>query len=414
MFSWNIPMLEVSIEQAHRYILDVQGLRTNKPCKSVLDVARRIHNIQIDTISVVSRSHNITTFNRFEKYKDGRIWDELKTGNLFEFWSHSICLMPIETYPYYKWIADSCARRTRGWPVEWGVNNSQIVEDVYKHVKENGPTASRDMGSNQSKREGWWDWKVEKHALEYLFTTGRLMVAFRERFQKYYDLTERVLPPSVSSEPLSDEEAAEFAAMVCIKSLGLASWQDVKFYTGTTVYRNLWGSTKKLQIYLESLVDAGLLDQVSILGMQETYYVPFSRVSKLQTFRPISEPSPMKFLCPFDNLIRERHLPSKLWSFDYKIEAYTRPHERKYGYFVLPILHGAMFVGRMDAKVHREKSKFEVKALFLESEDWSDDDTLSAFKIGLDTFMKFHDCEEATIGAVTPKKMTSRVRELYD
>ncbi|TFG26610.1 winged helix-turn-helix domain-containing protein [Candidatus Thorarchaeota archaeon] len=414
MVIWIIPMFEISIEEARDYILDAQGLRTTNPCKSVIDVARRIHNIQIDTISVLSRSHNITTFNRYDKYEDGQIWNELKKGNLFEFWSHSICLMPIETYPYYKWIANSYAKRTKGWPVEWGVKNPQIVEEVYNHVKKNGPTASRDIGSSGSKREGWWDWKVEKHALEYLFTTGRLMIAFREKFQKYYDLTERVLPSSIPNESLSDQEAAEFAAVICVKSLGLASWQDVKLYTGTMVYRDLWGSTKKLQLYLESLVDAGKLGKVSIPGVQETYYILKSRVNKLQNFRLISEPGPMKFICPFDNVIRERHLPSKLWSFDYKIEAYTPPPERRYGYFVLPILYGNKFVGRLDAKVHREKSIFEVKALFLESENWSEDDVLSAFRIGLNKFAQFHGCEEIIIGTVTPKKMTHRVRSLYN
>jgi len=98
-----LVMIEISLKDARNFILDAQGLRTSKPCKSVLDVARRIHNIQIDTISVVSRSHNLITFNRYSKYEDGSIWDYEKKGELFEYWSHAMCMMPIETYPFYAW-----------------------------------------------------------------------------------------------------------------------------------------------------------------------------------------------------------------------------------------------------------------------------------------------------------------------
>lgn len=407
-------MIEISKEQAQNCILDAQGLRTRNLCNSILDVVERVHNIQIDTISVVSRSHNLTTFNRYDKYIEGQIWDELRAKNLFEFWSHSMCLMPIETYPYYRWIADKYAQKKKGWYVEWGVKNSQIVEDVYKHVKENGPTASRDIGTSGGKREGWWDWKVEKRALEYLFTTGKLMVAYRDAFQKYYDLTERVLPPSISSEPLSDIEAAEFAALTCIKALGLASWQDVKFYTGSTIYREHWKSTNKGQHFLDSLVDSGALEPVSISGIHEKYYVGTLEGKKLEQFKPRTKVEPMKFLCPFDNLLRERHLPSKLWSFDYKIEAYTPLPDRQYGYYVLPILHNDQLVGRLDAKVHRVKKLLEVKSLFIESNHWSDDETLNAFKTGLKRFAEFHGCEEIHIDTISPRKMTTRIRSLFD
>ncbi len=40
-------MIEISLKAARNVILDAQGLRTSKSCKSVLDVARRIHSIQI-------------------------------------------------------------------------------------------------------------------------------------------------------------------------------------------------------------------------------------------------------------------------------------------------------------------------------------------------------------------------------
>ncbi len=40
-------MIEVSQEQAQRFILDVQGFGTEKPSESILKIAKRIHSIQI-------------------------------------------------------------------------------------------------------------------------------------------------------------------------------------------------------------------------------------------------------------------------------------------------------------------------------------------------------------------------------
>ncbi|MFW9806837.1 MAG: DNA glycosylase AlkZ-like family protein, partial [Candidatus Thorarchaeota archaeon] len=216
-------MIEVSSEDARRFILDVQGLRTSEPPKSIMDVANRIHNIQIDTISVVSRSHNLITYNRFQGYNEGDIWKAQKEGKLFEYWSHAACLLPMESYPFYAWRRSFYPEELWESFRKWGRENNDLIEQVYRKVKNEGITNSASIGERKTKSDGWWDWKIEKRALEYLYTTGRLMVAYRTNFQKQYDLSERVLPPHIDTEPLSDEEAAEFVTNVTMKSLGLAS-----------------------------------------------------------------------------------------------------------------------------------------------------------------------------------------------
>ncbi len=218
-------MIEVSLDDAKRLVLDVQGLRTNNSCKSAVEVAHRIHSIQIDTISVVSRSHNLITFNRFSEYKDGSIWDYEKKGELFEYWSHAMCMMPIEAYPFYAW-------RRKFYPSprdkKWAIGHKDTIDQVYRHVKKDGATNSASIGEKNPESTGWWDWKVEKRSLEYLYTVGKLMVAYRKGFQKYYDLTERVLPGHISTEPLTDEEAADFIVDTTLGSLGIGCYDDIR------------------------------------------------------------------------------------------------------------------------------------------------------------------------------------------
>lgn len=402
-------MIEVSLEQARQFILDTQGLRTKRPSKSVVDVTRRIHSIQIDTISVVSRSHNLITFNRYPRYKEGSIWDSEKKGDLFEYWSHAMCMMPIETYPFYAWRRKFYpGNRTKKWAAE----NKDTIKQVFQHVKKNGITNSASIGETKEGNTGWWDWKVEKRALEYLFTTGKLMVAYRKGFQKYYDVTERVLPNHIDSEPMTDEEAAEFVVDSSLGSLGAGCYDDIRTYHNKLPAQQLWkGRKEQIETHLEQRVKDGTLEEVSIEGLEERYFILSRNVKKIQSTSTLDlETAPIKILTPFDNILRERAFPRRIWDFDYKIECYVPPPDRVYGYFVLPILDKNELAGRLDAKVHRKEGILEVKALYLESDELCTPEGLERLHLGLVDFAKFHKCETIKIGKVTPRKHTTKIR----
>ena len=70
----------------------------------------------------------------------------------------------------------------------------------------------------------------------------------------------------------------------------------------------------------------------------------------------------------FHRLIWDRARLREMFGFDYSIECYVPAAKRRYGYFVLPILHRGRLIGRLDAKAHRAEGVFEVKALFLEDD----------------------------------------------
>ncbi|TFG32118.1 winged helix-turn-helix domain-containing protein [Candidatus Thorarchaeota archaeon] len=405
-------MIEISVEEARRLILDVQGLRTNKPCTSTKDVAKRIHNIQIDTISVVSRSHNLITFNRFPQYKEGDIWEVAKKADLFEYWSHAMCMMPIETYPFSVWRRQFYpGNRTKKWALE----QKDTIDQVYQHVKKNGVTNSASIGETPEGNTGWWDWKIEKHALEYLFTIGKLMVAFRKGFQKYYDITERVLPNHIDSEPMTDDEAAEFVVDSSLGSLGLGCYDDIRTYHNKLPSQGLWKGRKELiEEYLDQRVNDGHLEEVTIKGMNERYFTLVKNTQKLQSGNSVElSTAPVKLLTPFDNILRERIFPKRMWDFDYKIECYVPAHDRVYGYFILPILDTNEFAGRLDAKAHRKDGILEVKAIYLENNEIQTTEGLERLQLGIEDFAKFHNCDAIKITKVTPRKLTSKIRNLF-
>jgi len=399
------------VEDARRFILDVQGLRTNNPCKSVMDVANRIHNIQIDTISVVSRSHNLITFNRYPEYEEESIWEYEKKGELFEYWSHAMCLMPMESYPFYAW-------RRKFYPgprgKKWALENKDIIKNVYQHVRKNGTTNSASIGERKTDTTGWWDWKVEKRALEHLYTMGKLMVAYRKGFQKYYDLTERVLPSRIDSEPMTDEEAAEFIIDNSLRSLGLGCYDDIRTYHNKLPSQKIWNGRKELiESFLDQKVKDGHLEEIAIKGLSERYFAIAGNVDDLQTSISLDDDNaPVKFLTPFDNILRERAFPKRIWNYDYKIECYVPAPKRVYGYFVLPILDGRDLAGRLDAKVHRKNGILEIKTIYLESEMLQSTEGLERLKRGILDFAEFHSCESIEFRKVKPRKLTKLVRAI--
>ncbi|MFW9845330.1 MAG: winged helix-turn-helix domain-containing protein [Candidatus Thorarchaeota archaeon] len=406
-------MLEISLEQARRFILEMQGLRSAKQSKSVLDVARRIHNIQIDTISVVTRSQNLITWNRFPNYKEGDVWKAQREGKLYEWWSHAMCLMPMETYPFTAWRKQAYPDDLWSSFKKWSIENKETIEQVYRKVKKDGVVNSASIGERKTKSDGWWDWKIEKRALEYLFYTGRVMVPYRKGFQKYYDLTERVLPAGIDSEPLSDEEAAEFVIRTTLGSLGLASSQDVRFYLGRMPSRTLWDNRdSNVEAYIEEYIRSGDSVEVSIADLPDRYFTLKKNLNKLRKASdPRDEDAPVKFLSPFDNVIRERHYPKKIWDFEYTIECYTPAEKRKYGYFTLPILDRINLVGRVDAKAHRKEGILELKALYLESDFWKSAGGMERLVSGIKAFSSFHDIDRVEIGLVKPKRAKSSLVE---
>ncbi|MFW9926142.1 MAG: winged helix-turn-helix domain-containing protein [Candidatus Thorarchaeota archaeon] len=409
-------MLEITPDQVRSFILDIQGLRTNKPCASAMEVAQRIHNIQIDTISVVSRSHNLITYNRYSEYQEGDIWKLQKEGKLFEYWSHAACLMPMKTYPFYVWRRSFYPEELWASFRKWGTENKDIIEDVYRKVKKEGVTNSASVGERKTKSDGWWDWKIEKRALEYLYTTGRLMVAYRKNFQKQYDLAERVVPPGIDTEPLSNEEATNFLIETTLNSLGLGSHMDFRTYLGRLPARKLWNGKKiEVEAHLDEKVKEGILQEVTIENVRERFYIlqdDADRLIKMESEFDID--TPVKILSPFDNVIRERHYPEQLWDFEYKIECYVPAAKRVYGYFVLPILEGTDLAGRLDAKVHRTEGVLEIKSLFLENESLQSPDGLERLKDGVTDFARFHSCEQIDVGLVRPRKKTKLVRSLFN
>jgi uncharacterized protein YcaQ len=243
-------------------------------------------------------------------------------------------------------------------------------------------------------------------------THGRLMVAHREGFQKSYDLTERVLPSGVDTAPMSEDEVPRYVIDTTFRSLGIADYRDVKFYTGAMATRKIWNSQRKaIEDYMNSLV-GDILEEIDF-GQKTRYFIYRKYAKKLDKLDQIQDDVPVKILTPFDNITRERHYPSSIWGFDYKIECYVPAPKRVFGYFALPILDQFELRGRVDAKVHRKTGILELKSLLLESDELYSSDGLERLVAGVNEFANFHGCEQVELGKVSPSSVKSKLTEAF-
>ena len=281
-----------------------------------------------------------------------------------------------------------------------------VVKKVYEHIKKNGVTSSSDF---KGKNLGWGG-SLESRSMQYLHYSGQIMIDFRKNFQKFYDLTERVLPANVDSNPMDDSNLASFVVETSLGSLGLGNQQDIRTYLGRWPAQFLWkGRRPAIDRYMDELVSEGKLERVEIEGVKDHYYTVSKNVKHLvKAEKEVSE-EPVKLLTPFDNIMRERHYPHNIWDFDYKLESYVPAADRKYGYHVLPILDRCNLVGRLDAKVYRSENRMEVSSLYLEDGFWKDESGLERLSQGFRDFSKYHQVEEITINKVSPNTAKTKV-----
>lgn len=346
---------------ARTLLLAAQGLLQPLPRpaakEDVLHAIRRMGALQIDTIHVVARSPYLVLFSRLGNYEPNWLDELLAEGRLFEYWSHAACFLPIEDYPLYRrQMLDNMRGYYRD---DWAERNSAAIQQVLEHIHNNGAVRSADFERTDGQKGTWWNWKEEKQALEYLHTSGTLMIARRERFQRVYDLRERVLPGWDDSRVPSDEEMRDELTVRTVRLLGVtpARWAHDYFRLRKT----------GMPARLERLAEAGQLERVSVEGWDTPWYLhPDNRSLLEAVVTGELRATHSTLLSPFDPITWDRERARVLFGFDYTIECYLPENKRRYGYFSLPILIRGDLVGRLDAKAHRKEGVFEIRALHLE------------------------------------------------
>lgn len=365
-------MLELSRKEARRIMIGAQllaGPVPKRPTKQrMLDTIRHLGALQIDSISVVARSHHIVLWSRLGHHPHDWLYElQGRDRALFEYWAHACAYVPIELFPYFRRaMLEYVDAATPGWSArvrDWIRENQTLIDEVIDHVRVNGPVSTSSFdppeGSAKATAWAWYGNKPTNRALDLLWTDGRLMIDRREKFQRWYDLTERVHPtwddallPSVEEERLALGERA-------LRAMGVTTTRWLPDY-----FRTNWGvrsipGTGSRQI-MDELVERGIATPATIRGIPGEFVV---LNDLLEAKIPLSRTT---LLSSFDSLVWDRKRTLAMFDFELQLEAYTPAEKRRYGYFSLPILYRDQLVGRLDPKAERKTGQFTVRTLHIE------------------------------------------------
>jgi uncharacterized protein len=391
----NEPVLTLAAARAlHLHAQGMLQARRRKAVKAdVLDTIRNMGMLQIDTIHVVARSPYFVLWSRLGDYQPQWLDQHLEEGRLFEYWAHEACFLPIEDYGLYRHrMLDPSAM---GWKYSdtWMRERAEDVARVLDHIRANGPARSSDFERIDGKGGGWWEWKPEKRSLEMLFTSGALMIARRDKFQRLYDLAERVHPAWNDSQMPPLPEVRRQFVLRAVRALGMARASWIADYH----------RTRRPHVDPEALVARGELLRARVEGWDDPVYVHPDHEAALQlAAQGALSPSLTTLLSPFDPLVWDRRRALELFGFDYRLECYTPAEKRRHGYFTLPILRRGALVGRIDAKAHRRDGVFEIKALMLEEGARTSDRLAQDVAAAMVRCARWHGCEQVQLTRCEP------------
>jgi uncharacterized protein YcaQ len=310
-------------------------------------VLQRLRAVQLDTISVLARSHELVAYARLGPVKRAAIELAYWGGppfKGFEYWAHAACVIPIEEWPNYGWRRQAVRDRGRRW--HWLENAQKTVPAILDRLRTDGPLTANQLGG--AKKGGvWWDWSETKIGVEWLLDIGEVVCTRRRGFQRIYDLPERALPAELLAANPGPDEQRRTLLRRAADALGVATNKDLSAYTGV-----------KAADVARLLPDVGLEEAVVDNWGKKAWVAPRA----LEAIPPPRRRAVM--LSPFDSLIWERDRIERLFGFVYRLEAYTPVAKRVYGYCCLPVLANGELIGRVDPG--REKTTFVGKGVHLE------------------------------------------------
>ncbi|MBU6244759.1 MAG: winged helix DNA-binding domain-containing protein [Actinomycetales bacterium] len=345
--------VELTAGQARRIALWRQGLLTTSPAGSarrgaaaqeqaVIGVLHRLGAVQLDTISVLARSHELIAYARLGAVDRQAIERAYWSGtHAFEYWSHAACILPMQAWPLFAFRRREFVRRG----VRWHEVSDQAISAVRERLASDGPLTTTDIGG--AKRGGpWWDWSQAKVAVEFLLDTGEVACTRRRGWRRVYDLAERVVPEDVRTHPSftgadgvigpADDECRMALVGHAAGTIGVGTSADI-----ADVHR-----LKRSDVDRHA-ADAGLIE-VRVTGWGQRAWATREALDWLGDGGRARHRTTL--LSPFDSLIWYRDRAERLFGMTHRLEAYTPAARRVHGYFAMPVLHRGSLVARVDPK----------------------------------------------------------------
>jgi uncharacterized protein YcaQ len=365
-----VAPLSVSAPALRRLLLAQQGLlawtggagrlREGAPWRDRLrggpGELRGLEAIQLDPVNVVERNHHLVLMNRVGGYQPAHLERHYAARRVVEHWAQARSVLPVERY-------GELAPRRRMWAMESTVGWMPHADRIHAASAEilrllaaaSGPLPARALDLGQTVTSFWGtSTKVSSQALEHLWMAGKVVVAERRGDERHYALPDRWYPA-----PPADADDWAPLLRTYVRAYGVVDTSD---------HRLGWRKwlLPERRAAVDTLIRDGAVVPVELAGTRRRYVVAAELVPRLAALAKARVGPEVFFLSPLDNLLWRRERVLDLFGFDYRWEIYVPDHKRAYGPYVLPVLVGEHFAGRVDVRLDREASRLVLRGAWWE------------------------------------------------
>ncbi len=323
----------------------------------MLAVFRRFGSIQFDPIAVAGRNHDLVLQARVAGYEPSWCEELYERREIFEATNKALSFVPTQEFPWFRHVM---GRKGPRFHAQALADNAGVAQKVLDRIRAEGPLSAADFQREPSPTKNWFGMpeNAVRAVLEALTVTGVIGLARREGSLRHYDLIERLLPAELLDQEVSEAEQVRHKLLSRYRAHGLLGAGGA----GDTFARIADPPVRReLQ---RALVGSGALEPVDVEGLRGKRFALADEVALLRD--PPEPASSVSFIAPFDSLLWDKPLLASLFGFEYVWEGFFPPTRRRWGYYVLPILFGDRFVGRIEPRIDRERARVEVLDLWWE------------------------------------------------
>lgn len=373
-------MLTLSKEQAMNYLLRYHHLTDDTMLQGkegILAYFAKVRTIQFDPLNVVGRNPDIVLFSRIQDYHrpmlDTLLYNEFK---LMDHWDKNMSIIVTDDFAKLSWFREKRIASSK--------NDPKKIDFIINYIQENGPITSSDLPFKKKINAGFGLLVESTALLESMLYAGTIIVVKKIGNRRHYDLTEKYLPMELLQKQTISKRSSEAEYIYRrIQATGLMWNKPTDALLGRS------GITKAIrEAAFAELLAEKVIQTLKIDGIDATFYLPCTDEHVLMEMSsPILETG-IRFIAPLDNFLWDRKLILALTGFDYKWEVYTPEKQRKFGYYVLPVLSGSTFIGRIEFDHFSKTKSLQIKHIWSEGQQKVTKKMLSSELQRLENYLK--------------------------
>lgn len=351
--------MKVSLPQLRRFLLARHGLlgaRRFKGPEGLMQYVRQCGCIQFDPVDVCGKSHELALLARVEGFSHAMLNTLLyEQRQLIDFFDKNMCIMPREDWP--------CLEHIRSWYRQQSRSADKVEavrEQVLRTVHERGHVSAAELGLEGRADWYWSGSSLSRVALETLYFRGDLVIHHKQGSIKSYALASDLLPTELYASPCpfaADEERMRWQILRRIGAVGALPNSHSDAWLGVDGMK----AAQRNRIFA-ALEAEGAILPIEAEGLSKLLYI---KAEEAETLAAAAAPSTaakrVRLLAPLDCLMWDRKLIEAVFGFFYRWEIYTPAEKRQYSYYVLPVIYGERFAGRIEPVLDRKSAVLTVR-----------------------------------------------------